>query len=357
MMGDDGEKFGGVADDLGALLGRGPLGRALLRGARGERRLADDDDPVGLARRPPADRPGLHPDRVLRRDGRVGAAARREPGVLEVLHDAQERATPRGALAARRVLAQLPGQVPRDQRPPQADAAGLGRGRGDARRPGPRAGARPPLPGPVERLLLARAVRRDLHQPHAARHVRAPHRRRGPRRDGDGTLVATESPRPRHGRRRRGPAGRRRAGRDGRPRRWRRHRRLGHPGGPPRARSRHAPAAGGVSRGRCASSRRPGARRRRGRRPATAAPASIHDVVRVKEQGWRRIWSTTPTSGDPGSSAALGHEVTAEDWAKARGDRARRRRRRRVRARRARRPAGSSRDATATDRRRPTVAA
>ena len=49
------------------------------------------------------------------------------------------------------------------------------------RRPGPGAGARPPLPGPIERLLLARAVRRDLHQPHAARHVRAPDRRRGPR--------------------------------------------------------------------------------------------------------------------------------------------------------------------------------
>ena len=73
-------------------------------------------------------------------------------------------------------------------------------------------GARPPLPGPVERLLLARPVRRDLHQPHAAGHLRAPHRRRGPRRDGGRhRSVAAETARPRHGRRRRGPAGRRAA--------------------------------------------------------------------------------------------------------------------------------------------------
>ena len=44
--------------------------------------------------------------------------------------------------------------------------------------------ARPPLPGPVERLLLARPLRRHLHQPHAAGHVRAPHRRRGCGRPG-----------------------------------------------------------------------------------------------------------------------------------------------------------------------------
>ena len=36
---------------------------------------------------------------------------------------------PGGALAARRVLAQLPGQVPRGQRPPQADAADVDQGR------------------------------------------------------------------------------------------------------------------------------------------------------------------------------------------------------------------------------------
>ena len=96
-----------------------------------------------------------------------------------LLHDAVARQRPGGALAARRVLAQLPGQVPRDQRPPQADAADVGQGRGDARGPGAGRGGRPPPPRPVERLLLARAVRRHLHQPHAARDVRAPDRRRG----------------------------------------------------------------------------------------------------------------------------------------------------------------------------------
>ena len=123
-----------LADDLGALLGRGPLGRAVLRGARGERRLADDDDPVGLAGRPSADRPGLHPDRLVRGDGRVGTAGRREPRLLGRPPPRSGGAPSRGALAARRVLAQLPGQVPRDQRPPQADAAGVGGGRRDARR-------------------------------------------------------------------------------------------------------------------------------------------------------------------------------------------------------------------------------
>ena len=51
---DDGRRrreVRGVADHLGALLGRGPLGRPVLRGARGERRLADHDDAVGLAGR------------------------------------------------------------------------------------------------------------------------------------------------------------------------------------------------------------------------------------------------------------------------------------------------------------------
>ena len=68
-MGDDGEKF---AHDLGALLGRPRLGRPVLRGARRQRRLADDHHPERLARRAPADRARLRPDRVVRRDGRMG---------------------------------------------------------------------------------------------------------------------------------------------------------------------------------------------------------------------------------------------------------------------------------------------
>ena len=94
MMGDDGEKFGAWPTTWEHCWGERPLGRALLRGARGQRRLADDDDAVGLAGRAPADRPRLRPDRLVRRDGRVGAAARREPRrSRRSLHAAQRRAT------------------------------------------------------------------------------------------------------------------------------------------------------------------------------------------------------------------------------------------------------------------------
>ncbi len=68
-----------VAHHVGALLGRQPLGRPLLRGARGERGLAHHDHAVGLARPERADRPRLRADGLVRGDGRVGAAARREP--------------------------------------------------------------------------------------------------------------------------------------------------------------------------------------------------------------------------------------------------------------------------------------
>ncbi len=159
------------------------------------------------------------------------------------------RAPARGTLAARRVLAQLPGQVPRDQRPPQADAPGLRQGRGDAARPGPRPGPRPPLPRPVERLLLARTVRRHLHQPHAARHVRAPDRGRGHRRHRAGAARRRDGRPigrglgPRQGRLRRGPAGRTRAGRDDRSRGGRRDRVVG-PAGDAACGARRCSAAG-----------------------------------------------------------------------------------------------------------------
>ena len=66
----------------------------------------------------------------------------------------------------------------------------------DAMPPGPAptsARPRPPLPGPVERLLLARPVRRHLHQPHAAGHATSTSSR--PRtwpRPATGALVAAE---------------------------------------------------------------------------------------------------------------------------------------------------------------------
>ena len=87
-------------------------------------RLADDDDAVGLARRPRLDRPGLRPDGLVRRDGRMGPAGRRSGRVHPGTPRRRRAAPSRGALAARRDLAQLPGQVPRGQRHPQADAPG-----------------------------------------------------------------------------------------------------------------------------------------------------------------------------------------------------------------------------------------
>ena len=131
---DDGRRrreVRGVADDLRALLGREPLGGPVLHRPRGQRRLAVDGDAVGVAGPRATDRAGLHPDRLLRRDGPVGAARGREPPVHRAPASRRGRAPARGALAARRVLAQLPGQVPRDQRPPQADAADVGGGRRD----------------------------------------------------------------------------------------------------------------------------------------------------------------------------------------------------------------------------------
>ncbi len=51
MMGDDGEKFGAWPSTWEHCWGERPLGRAVLRGARGQRRLADHDHAVGLAGR------------------------------------------------------------------------------------------------------------------------------------------------------------------------------------------------------------------------------------------------------------------------------------------------------------------
>ena len=210
-----------LADDLGALLGRGPLGRALLRGARGERRLADDDDAVRLARRPPADRPGLRPDRLVRRDGRVGAAARREPG----LHRGPP-STPRTSTGPRRAGCAAPsGATSRSSTARSTTSTSRCCG---CRRRSPRCPPGPTRDRALDHLYQGQSndcywhglFGGHLHQPHAAGDVRAPHRRRGPRRDArPAALVRRRATRPRPGRRRRGPAGGRGPGRDGRPRR------------------------------------------------------------------------------------------------------------------------------------------
>ena len=131
----------GLARHLRALLGRRRLGRPLLRRRSRPSAAIATMTPVRLARRAsdrsagstcrprPTPRWASGPSRPTR-----CWPSRRPSG------RGRGRGRAVGALAARRLLAQLPGQVPRDQRPPQADAPGVGRGRRDAGRAGPRAG-------------------------------------------------------------------------------------------------------------------------------------------------------------------------------------------------------------------------
>ena len=182
-MGDDGEKFGSWPTTWLHCWGKDRWVDRFFEALEENAGWLTTTTPSDWLDDAPADRARLHPDRLVRGDGRVGAAGRREQSSSRTCSRTPRRSDlPGGALAARRVLAQLPGQVPRDQRPPQADAPDVGRGRRDGARAGPRPRPRPPLPGPVQRLLLARPVRRHLHQPHAARDVRAPDRGGGPRR-------------------------------------------------------------------------------------------------------------------------------------------------------------------------------
>ena len=161
-----------LAHHVRALLGRRALGRAVLRGARGQRGLAVHRDAVAVAGRASRRSAGSTcPRRSYAEMGEWALPPDETVVFTRLLHDAVARHEPRGPLAARRVLAQLPGQVPRDQRPPQADAAGVGEGGGHAGGPGADRGAGPPPPRPVQRLLLARAVRRHLHLAHAPRHA------------------------------------------------------------------------------------------------------------------------------------------------------------------------------------------
>ena len=181
MMGDDGEKFGAWPTTWEHCWGPGRWVERFFEALEANADWLSTVTPSAwLADHRPIGRVYV-PTGLVRRDGRVGAARRREPRLRRRAPPCPGGWPTRGSLAARRVLAQLPGQVPRDQRPAQADATHVREGRRDARRPGSRRGPRPPLPRPVERLLLARAVRRHLHQPHAARDLRAPHRGGGPR--------------------------------------------------------------------------------------------------------------------------------------------------------------------------------
>ena len=287
----------GVAGHVRALLGHGRLGRPLLRRADRERGLDRPRDPRRMDRPGAAAGPRLRADVVVLRDGRVGAAGR---GGARLRTGGRGRRGPRppgGALDARRLLAQLPGEVPRDQRPPQADAPDVGQGRPDGRRARARRRAPGADAGPEQRLLLARRLRRDLHRPHAPRHVRAPDRGRG--RRGHGRSSGRRNGR-RDRPRRHGPGRPRRdprhvAGPDRRDRRGRgrRDRVVGHPGGPPRADGGHAPASRGLP---------PAPRRQRGSAgsAATELPAAGDAARRVDRGGEHPRGRPVPRTGPRG---------------------------------------------------------
>ena len=241
-----------MADDLRTLLGRATLDGALLRRARGERRLAGHRDAQRVAGAAPPDRPGLRPDLVLRGDDRMGPAAGGVAGLHRRPPPRRRRAAPGGALAARRLLAQLPGALPRGERPAQGDASDLRQGRRHAGRAGPGARPRPPLPGPVERRLLARGLRRHLHHAPAPRRLGAPGRGGGcrrRRRTRAGRRRGRDAARRRRPRRRRGgPRDDALAARRDRRRRGSRIGRVGPAGGVARHRRGDAPPARGGAR-------------------------------------------------------------------------------------------------------------
>ena len=240
----------GVADDLGALLGRASLGGPLLRGARGERRLADDDHarPPGSPHTRRSDGSTSRPGRTSRwasgpcrptRAWHFAAVAPRRPrpraGPRRAGCAAPPGATSRSGTARSTTSTSRcsgpPTRWPRCPTDPRARVATdhLYQGQSnDCYWHGLFGGiyiAHMRL-ATYEHLIAAE----DLADTAAGA---APHRR---------------APRPRPRRARRRPAGDAGAGRLGRSGRGSRHRRLGHPAGPPRAVRGPAPPARGLPR-------------------------------------------------------------------------------------------------------------
>ena len=275
MMGDDGEKFGAWPTTWEHCWGERPLGRAVLRGARGQRRLADDrrrrrDWLDGASRRSAAStsRPAPTPRWASGRCRPTRACA-----FTDVLHARAGERRPearwlRGAFwrnfqVKYREINDLHKQMLRTSDAVAAMPGG----------PGARARPRPPLPAAsrttatgtgcsagstsatcgsrrYEHLIAAE----DLAET-ATRHA----------------ATRAELARPRHGRRSTRSAWPT-AGQvvDGRPRRGRRHRRLGHPRRSGTRWPRSCAAGPRRTTRRCARTRPsrgvPGAGRRRGRR-------------------------------------------------------------------------------------------
>ena len=132
-MGDDGEKMGGWPGTYELCWGKEQWVEHCFTALERER-LAVDGHARRVAGSAAADRSDLRADFVVRRDDRVGAAARRGAGLPPAAGGGRRDRLAGGTFPARRHVAQLPGALSRDQRHAQADAARLG-GRGLRCRP------------------------------------------------------------------------------------------------------------------------------------------------------------------------------------------------------------------------------
>ena len=138
-MGDDGEKFGAWPTTWEHCWGKGRYVERLFEAFEANADwLAMVTPSAWLAEHSPAGRVYV-PTGSYVEMGEWALPANESRVFAEVAARGAGGRPARGPLAARRVLAQLPGQVPRDQRPAQADAADLREGRGDAARDRPRA--------------------------------------------------------------------------------------------------------------------------------------------------------------------------------------------------------------------------
>ena len=212
MMGDDGEKFGAWPTTWEHCWGEGRWVERFFEALEANADWLTTTTPSAWLARPPrrsagsTSRPGSYAEM-----GEWALPADESLVFADVLHRGAGGATdPRRAGCAARSGATSRSSTARSTTSTSRCCGRRRRSRRCRAGPGREPRRRPPLPGPVERLLLARPVRRHLHQPHAPRDVRAPDRRRGPRRrPRPGRCDAAELARPRHGRRRRGPPGRR----------------------------------------------------------------------------------------------------------------------------------------------------
>ena len=130
MMGDDGEKFGAWPTTWEHCWGEGRWVERFFEALEANADWLTTTTPSAwLAEPPPIGRVYVPTGSYAEMGEWALPADESRVFAARAARGAEADGAARGALAARRVLAQLPGQVPRDQRPAQADAADVGQGR------------------------------------------------------------------------------------------------------------------------------------------------------------------------------------------------------------------------------------